>query len=260
MGVGSFLSKYIEKNIALTFVQVELLIGLIGGASATLLFLMFNHIDNFRILLYSLVAIIGILVGLEIPLLMRILQQRAGLQRPGIADIYLWLCRRLVSLTTLSSLARALPWLDAHIFSLRPFQSRRSIVDDSACLRRAPLAQFIEYLHLFWLWCLFQALPFSDRLMGIAESATYQDPVICLTTTPYQRIVLTGNSKDLRLFLNGNLQFSSRDEYRYHEALIHPAMASLNKPQDILVLGGGDGLAVRKFSNTLQCALSPWST
>jgi spermidine synthase len=88
---------------------------------------------------------------------------------------------------------------------------------------------------------------YSDRLMGIAESATFQDPVIYSTSTLYQRIVITSNSKDLRLFLNGNLQFSSRDEYRYHEALVHPAMTSCPNPQDILVLGGGDGLAVREL-------------
>ncbi|MBX9691027.1 MAG: polyamine aminopropyltransferase, partial [Cyanobacteria bacterium] len=65
-------------------------------------------------------------------------------------------------------------------------------------------------------------------------------------STPYQRIVITGG-KDLKLYLNGNLQFNTRDEYRYHEALIHPALGSLENPQDILVLGGGDGLAVREL-------------
>ena len=64
--------------------------------------------------------------------------------------------------------------------------------------------------------------------------------------TPYQRIVLTREANDLRLYLNGNLQFSSRDEYRYHEALVHPGLARVSEPRDLLVLGGGDGLAVRE--------------
>src|SRR5277367_788740 len=76
MGIGSFFTKYIEKNLILTFVQVELLVGLVGGSSAALLFLTFEHVENFRILLYSLVGMIGILIGLEIPLLMRILKDR----------------------------------------------------------------------------------------------------------------------------------------------------------------------------------------
>ena len=50
----------------------------------------------------------------------------------------------------------------------------------------------------------------------------------------------------MRLFLNGNLQFHSRDEYRYHEALVHPALAAHGAPRKVLVLGGGDGLAVRE--------------
>ena len=51
-----------------------------------------------------------------------------------------------------------------------------------------------------------------------------------------------------RLFLNGNLQFAERDEYRYHEALVHPAMAAFSAggPKRVAVLGGGDGMAVRE--------------
>ena len=52
---------------------------------------------------------------------------------------------------------------------------------------------------------------------------------------------------DVRLFLNGNLQFSSADEYRYHEALVHPALAALPAARRVLVLGGGDGMAVREI-------------
>lgn len=247
MGIGSYLSRFVEKNLAFTFVRVELLIGLVGGCSATLLFLLFNHIDNFRILLYSLVSLIGILVGLEIPLLMRILQDRldfkhlvsqvftfdyvgallASLLFPLVLVPYLGLIRTAF-LFGLANLAVGL-W-SMHIFRDHlPWQ--RSLKSTA-------------YLLIVALVCGFA---FSDKLMGLAEATTYQDTVIYSTSTPYQRIVITSNSKDLRLFLNGNLQFNSRDEYRYHEALIHPAMASIKEPQDILVLGGGDGLAVREL-------------
>src|SRR5262249_50650630 len=74
MGIGSFLSKYINKNVILTFIQVELLVGLMGGCSAALLFMLFDHVESFRFLLYGLVGIIGVLIGLEVPLLMRILK------------------------------------------------------------------------------------------------------------------------------------------------------------------------------------------
>src|SRR5699024_3687325 len=48
-----------------------------------------------------------------------------------------------------------------------------------------------------------------------------------------------------RLYLNGDLQFAEHDEYRYHESLVHPVMAK--RPKDVLVLGGGDGLALREI-------------
>ena len=76
MGIGSFLSKYINKDLVLTFIKVEILIGLVGGASAATLFMFFDHVESFRILLYCIVSIIGILIGLEVPLLMRILKER----------------------------------------------------------------------------------------------------------------------------------------------------------------------------------------
>ena len=87
----------------------------------------------------------------------------------------------------------------------------------------------------------------SETIERTAEVAAYGDPIIYADATPYQRIVITKRGGDLRLYLNGNLQFSSRDEYRYHEALVHPVLSRVADPKDILVLGGGDGLAVREI-------------
>jgi spermidine synthase len=70
--------------------------------------------------------------------------------------------------------------------------------------------------------------------------------VVFTATTPYQRIVVTSGRGGHRLFLNGNLQFAERDEYRYHEALVHPVMSAHGAPKKIAVLGGGDGMAVRE--------------
>ena len=80
MGVGSFLSRYVREDEIGVFVRVEVLIALIGGWSAAGLFLLFPLIDDFRLLLYGLVLTIGTLVGLEIPLLIRILKRRFALR------------------------------------------------------------------------------------------------------------------------------------------------------------------------------------
>ncbi|WP_217994837.1 polyamine aminopropyltransferase [Methylogaea oryzae] len=86
----------------------------------------------------------------------------------------------------------------------------------------------------------------AERLSALAEQNIYADTIVYAKSTPYQRMVLTRWKDDLRLFLNGNLQFSSQDEYRYHEALVHPGMASV-RARRVLVLGGGDGLALREL-------------
>jgi spermidine synthase len=88
---------------------------------------------------------------------------------------------------------------------------------------------------------------FADRISSAADNSLYADEVIFSRNTRYQRIVLTRWKDDLRLFLNSHLQFSSRDEYRYHEALVHPGLAALPGARRVLVLGGGDGLAVREI-------------
>lgn len=247
MGIGSYLSKYINRNLISVFIQVELLIGLVGGCSAALLFVSFEYVESFRTLLYGVVGMTGTLVGLEIPLLMRILKSQfefkdlvskvftfdyvgallASLLFPLFLVPHLGLVRTafmfgvfnvVVALWTLYLFKDQLPWA-------------RYMKASAICLLIGLVFGFI----------------YSDNIMSFAEAASYPDQVIYAKSTSYQRIVLTRGGNDLRLFLNGNLQFSSRDEYRYHEALVHVGLAALNQPKDVLVLGGGDGLAVREI-------------
>src|SRR5688572_6657498 len=86
----------------------------------------------------------------------------------------------------------------------------------------------------------------ANSFTNLAEDELFADDIIYTKTTHYQRIVVTRGRAGFQLFLNGHLQFSSADEYRYHEALAHPAMMSVEKPRRILIMGGGDGLALRE--------------
>ena len=76
MGIGSWLSRYVEKDLLRVFIQVEFLIALFGGSASATLFVLFAHVSSFRVILYAIVVVIGTLVGLEIPLLLRILEGR----------------------------------------------------------------------------------------------------------------------------------------------------------------------------------------
>src|SRR5438067_7626433 len=76
LGAGAWLSRFVERELARRFVDVELGVAALGGASAPLLFLSFAHLSFFHVVLYAVVFLIGVLVGLEIPLLMRIMKDQ----------------------------------------------------------------------------------------------------------------------------------------------------------------------------------------
>ena len=248
MGVGSWLSRFVLKDLVTMFVRIEILVGLIGGLTSPVLFLAFAEVSAFRVILYGWVTLTGILVGLEIPLLMRILEHELP-----FAD----LVSRVLSLDYLGALAASLLfplWLVPRLGLMRSsflFGVLNILVAVVTChlfadrlaARRRVTAQAWGVLVLLLL-----GLLYSERLMSFAEQRLYDQPVIYADSSPYQRLVVTRKRDEVRLFLDGNLQFSSRDEYRYHEALVHPAMAYSQQPRShVLVLGGGDGLAVREI-------------
>ncbi len=247
MGVGSYFSRFIEKNIIATFVQIELMVGLIGGCSAATLFLLFNHVDNFKVLLYLIVSAIGILIGMEVPLLMQVLKDRLQFKE---------LVSQVFTFDYIGALIASVlfPLVLVPVLGLVRSSFLFGILNVSVAIWTIHLfREEMPWLRLFrtlaygLIIFMVSGFAFSDKIMTLSESTTFSENVIYSTSTPYQRIVLTGSGKDFKLFLNGNLQFSSRDEYRYHEALIHPSMASLKDPQEVLVLGGGDGMAVREL-------------
>ena len=247
MGVGSWLSRYVGRGVVARFVTVELMVAVVGGFSSTLLFLAFAYTDAFRLALYALVALVGVLVGLEVPLLMRILRDRydfkdvvanvltfdylgalgASLLFPMVLVPRLGLVRAALLFGLGNALVAA--------WSVWLFRDRLGA-------RRALAGACVAVLALLGvgMWR-------AGRITQLAEESLYADDVIFSRDTRYQRIVLTAWKDDLRLFLNGHLQFSSRDEYRYHEALVHPGLSALPGARRVLVLGGGDGLAVREI-------------
>ena len=88
---------------------------------------------------------------------------------------------------------------------------------------------------------------FAQNVGQLIEGGLYRDDVIRIEQTAYQKIVVTKHRDDMRLYIDGNCQFSSADEYRYHESLVHVPMAYAEQRSEILVLGGGDGLALREL-------------
>ena len=245
MGIGSWMSRYITRAPVRQFVVVQILIAFIGGLSSTVLFLAFGWTDVFRPILYTLVVMVGTLVGLEIPLLMRILKDRFEF-KDVVAHVltFDYLGALVASVLFPTLLVPQLGLLRAAMFfglvnaavALWTLYLFRDVV---------PQRRSLTVLTVVVMVILGVGMVTGNRLLDFAESGLYADDVVFTRTTPYQRIVLTAWRDDLRLFLNSHLQFSSRDEYRYHESLVHPGLASVNAKR-VLILGGGDGLALRE--------------
>jgi len=258
MGLGSYLSRHVERQLVATFLRVELLVGLIGGLMPAALFVAHNLLHDaarsatpFRVLLYGLVLLIGTLVGLEIPLVMRILKAHFRAR---------WQLSELVSQVLTFDYLGALAVAVAFPLLLLP---RLGLIRTGVVfgLMNAAVAAWALWLfraelrrvraHAIACAAVVAALCAAaigaDRITSWAEDRFYGEAIVHAASSDYQRVVVTaGAGGGTRLFLNGNLQFDSRDEYRYHEALVHPAMAAHGAPRRVAILGGGDGLALRE--------------
>ena len=124
MGVGSWLSRFIDKGLARRFVDIELAVAILGGFSAPLLFITFARVSYFYAVLYFVVFAIGVFVGLEIPLLLRILKDRDRIQRARLARARLRLHRRAARLDPVSDLLRSPAWADPNVADLRNAECR----------------------------------------------------------------------------------------------------------------------------------------
>ena len=255
MGVGSWLSRYLERQLVAHFLRIELLVGLVGGLMPAALFaLQTLAAPSFRIALYTLVMAVGVLVGLEIPLVLRILKRElhgAGSARAGIGP----LVSQVLTFDYLGALAVSIAFPLLLVPQLGLIRTGAFFGLMNAAVAVWALWLFRGRLRHFALHALACALTVAallgavagaDRITTWAEDRFYADHVLYSETSPYQRVVVTASRAGVRLFLNGNLQFHSRDEYRYHEALVQPAMAAHGAPKRVLVLGGGDGMAVRE--------------
>jgi spermidine synthase len=247
MGLGSAASRYVGGSLVARFVQIELMVGVVGGFSSSALFLAFAYTHSFRLALYLLVIGIGVLVGLEIPLLMRILEGRFQFRD---------LVSHVLTFDYLGALAASLAfpiWLVPKLGLVRS-AILFGIVNAAVALwstflfrEQLPRVAGLRAGCVAVLGLLGGGMFASNWISSAADNQLYADEVIFERNTRYQRIVVTKWKDDLRLFLNAHLQFSSRDEYRYHEALVHPGLSALPNARRVLVLGGGDGLAVREL-------------
>lgn len=248
MGVGSHISKYVKKNLFDFFVFVEIAVGILGGISSLILFLSNVYIASSEFIMYIQIVLIGTLVGLEIPILTRIIEENCDNLRVTLSNVFSFdyiggligsLLFPLFLLPTLGYFATS--------FLVGTINIVIAIViihNYKSYIKNIETFKIVSYISLVFM---FLGVLYSENISQSIENSLYRDRVVLSNQTQYQKIVMTRHKDDLRLYLNGNIQFSSKDEYRYHEALVHIPMGIVKNHENVLILGGGDGLAVREL-------------
>ncbi|WP_282119450.1 polyamine aminopropyltransferase [Ruegeria atlantica] len=251
MGVGSYVSRFFHGNLIQTFIWVELILALVGGLCSVSLFMLFPYAPWFYTVgMFTFISTIGFLVGLEIPLLMRVLSE-SSTARESIADV--------LSLDYIGALFGSVLFPILLLPSLGLISSSFAIGLTNAmvallsvlCLRDqldSPKQMLVSAIATIVL--LFALTLLAGRITAFAQDHLYFDRIVWRKQSQYQSLVVTNTwqKNDVRLYIDGHLQFAEADEYRYHEALVHPVLSwGENVPKSVLVLGGGDGLAVREI-------------
>lgn len=243
MGVGAWLSRYVTEAFA-GFVWAQILLGIVGGFMAPVLFLNYAWMGQVALPLYAALIAIGILSGMEIPLIARVLEEIGALKFrfenvlsvDYVGALVASLAFPLLVIPHLGLMAASLAFGGLNLavagLSLLVFCDRATRVQVAVWA-----VAFVATMAALWQ---------SERLVSVTEAELFEDDVILSEATPYQQITVTRYRDRVRLFLDHSIQFDSLDEHRYHEPLVHPAMALAPRRADVLILGGGDGMAVRE--------------
>ena len=256
MGVGAWLSRFINDALERAFVVLQISIALIGGFSATILFYAFAYIHNYEPFLYLITILLGSMLGMEIPLIIRILKESFSL-KTNISNV--------LSLDYIGALIAALLFPMVLVPQLGLMQTSFlfgmlnlfvgfmawSIFRDRLNKSYLLITLLVATLLGFGMWK-------SNSIVSMIEKKLYQHNILFSQQTPYQKLIVTSDGKRVQFYINGAIQFDSIDEYRYHESLVHPVMQTAIKHENILIIGGGDGMALRevlKYDNVGEVTL-----
>jgi spermidine synthase len=247
MGLGSRISKNFRWHLLDLFIAVEFLLSILCASASVLAYGLAAHTENIGLVIYALAMAIGLLIGFEIPLVTRINQDYEEL-RTNIANVmekdyygalvggllFAFVALPYLGLTYTPIALGAINFAVASIF----LWSFRHLLYRS----RIAIGAFFA-VTAFLIGLMLAAKP----IILYGEQSRYKDKIVYEEQTVYQKLIITQWRNHYWLYINGQEQFSTYDEERYHEPLVHPAMQLATSHQRILVLGGGDGLAVREL-------------
>ncbi|MDQ7022137.1 MAG: hypothetical protein Q9M97_01145 [Candidatus Gracilibacteria bacterium] len=279
-GIGAYFSRFLEREALKNLLRVEIILSIIGATSVIILKLAYIYLGNsdfsFQFIYFFLTVLIGSLVGIEIPLVATVYKELKIKTKSIISDIFTFdyiggllasllfpiILLPYLGLYNISIFIGSLNLLVAFLYLnyLKNKNKKLKIIKNNKFFIKYYLIIFGVLLYFIFL------LTISQKLENFYLKFYFKEPILQTYQTDYQNIVLTKRGEDLRMYLNGNIQFNSLDENRYHEALVDWPMKLINTgqtqgtaptencrgescihPIEVLVLGGGDGLAVRNL-------------
>jgi spermidine synthase len=255
MGVSGFVqNKMSDDNLLQKFIAVEVIMALLGGFAPLAIYAAYGYLENsFQIVHYFFVLSVGFLIGFEIPLVMRIIDQHKIKLKTNLTLVY--------AMDYVGAFVGAVIWVQYLLknyplteisFIVAGFNFMVASITIIYFLKQKLILKPAIYIVILIVTSALLIIGFASNrdISSLMEQRFYEDPIVHQETTKYQHLVITHNSGsgDTRLYINGNTQFSSLDEKRYHDFLVHPLMEAATSRDNLLILGGGDGLALREVN------------
>jgi len=249
MGLGSRISKYLENNLILKFIAIEYTLSILSAFVSVFAYLASAYYGDSSLLIYGMSVLIGLLIGLEIPLVIRLNNEYEEL-RINVSSVmendyygslvggmfFAFIGLPYLGLTYTPFILGSINFLVACSLVYMLYDQLNVVFRRKLILTTSAVVLVL----LAGVW-------FANDIIAFGENMRYRDKVVYSEQSKYQKIVITQSRGHFFLFINSNQQLSSLDEEMYHEPLVHPAMKLAGMPKNVLILGGGDGGAIREI-------------
>jgi spermidine synthase len=249
MGLGSRLSKYFETGLLEKFVIIEFALSIIASNVTIIVYVFFALYDHTQFIIYLLSVTVGLFIGMEIPLVVRLNQQFQQLKVNISSALENDYFGSLVGGVFFAFIG--LPYLGLTYTPLVLGVINFSVAIVLVMIiwkEIEPKRRFRFQLYAAVVVVLLTCSGlFAKQIVEWGDSIRYQDTIVYSEQSKYQKIVMTYGNGDYWLFLNGHQQLSTFDEALYHEPLVHPVIQLYGEPKQVLILGGGDGAAAREL-------------
>ena len=249
MGLGSRLSKMFDYKLLEKFILIECLLSVIASNVTVIVYVCFAFYGNTTFVIYFLSVLVGLLIGMEIPIVIRLNEKFEKLKvniSSALENDYYGSLIGGIFFAFLGLPILGLVYTPLILGSINFIVALSLLWVTWDDLQKKQKTRFITYV-LGVLIILSVSSFLSEDVVNWGDRIRYRDMVVYSEQSRYQKIVITYSKGDYWLFLNGNQQLSTIDEAMYHEPMVHAPMVLSKEARSVLVLGGGDGVVVREL-------------